>query len=170
MWSLLRETQQKLFWTTNLQGWWRWVWLRGVGAVALRRWGAELGGRVAGGHWKHFVKSPNVSIWCTKFVTLAHPPNPNPTTKTHTTTNTLIVYVPIHLPTNFGGCSTAFCNHNHSLQNVTLCSNERIKTLLSHKYISMIHYFHINTLRINGQHPDNFLTIFLIACYVARCD
>lgn len=75
-------------------------------------WGIGLGGRVGGGHWKHFVNSPNVSIWCTKFVTLAHPPNPNPTTRTHTTTNTLIVHVPTHLPTNLGGCSTAFCITN----------------------------------------------------------
>ncbi len=99
-------------WTTNHQGRWRWGWWRGVGAVALTMWGIGLGGRVGGWHWKHFVNSPNVSIWCTKFVTLAHPPNPNPTTRTHTTTNTLIVHVPTHLPTNLGGCSTAFCITN----------------------------------------------------------
>uniref|UniRef100_A0A0A9ES87 Uncharacterized protein n=1 Tax=Arundo donax TaxID=35708 RepID=A0A0A9ES87_ARUDO len=39
---------------------------------------------------------------------LAQPPKPKPTTSTHATTNALMMNVPVQLPTNRGGGSTAF--------------------------------------------------------------
>jgi len=92
------------------------------------------------------VKSPNVSIWCTKFTILAHPPNPKPTIRTHTTINTLITNVPTHLPTNLGGCSTAFCirlipvkfnNKNKMCTKVCMIINE------------INYYYDINNAEIN---------------------
>ena len=99
-----------------------------------------------GGHWKHFVKRPKVSIWRTKFSMLAHPPKPKPTTKTHTTTKIFIEYKPAHPPRNFGGLSTAFCDK--SLQLNFLFSN---KTIIPRKIIMIIQLNfvpHINSLNI----------------------
>ena len=78
------------------------------------------------------ANTPKESIWWTKFVMLAHPPNPKPTTSVQTTTKMFKRYTATQLLLrNGGGFSTAFYGgkytHTHTATVTT-----RSETLRNH--------------------------------------